>query len=401
VAYPSGLAYNYQAYSAPVRSSTEGGPAKLKPAPTAQPAAQSAASSPDRVQLSSGSQPSEGQAMGQMDNLRRMSQQRSAPKLPEETSNNLAKNIIDTNTSWGNLDEDKVGANLSNFRTQPQVIDKVLNGVSDSDRDDISERLAAHLTDDQLKQMASTPEGVATMKKMIGHLNTGSVSQDETTQIQRLGKYSATKHGRLLDDTISQPVKDSLNKAGMTHQPISEGNGRINFDEYSVTIDKMPPGVTPQDFLDKFADNPNKTVNSDGVDNLGEFSRRNPGSPAAPGAIYDIDMAGPENGSVVMKDKQPGSITLSTIDGDKYGEHPIYGNREFGFTSNEDGSTTFYTRAADRMDFINGQTPLGATAASAIQSSLWNSFTEGVAKELTRQGGTVRPDSRTEYHQMQ
>jgi hypothetical protein len=400
MAYPSGLPYNYQSYSPPVKSSTEGGPARIKPAPTEQPAAQTPAPSADRVQLSSNSQ-GENQAMSQMDSLRRMAQNRPAPRLPEETSNNLANNIVDSNTSWGNLDENKVGANLSHFRTQPQVIDKVLDKVSDSDRDDVSERLAAHMTDAQLKEMGSTPEGVATMKRMIGDLNTGSVAQDETNQIQRLGQFSAAKHGSLLDDTLSQPVKDSLAKAGMTHQAIKDGHGRINFDEYSVTMDKMPPGLSAQQFLDKFADNPNKAVNNSGVNTLGEFSRRNPSSPAEPGAIYDIDMAGPENGSVVMKDKRPGSITLSTIDGDKYGEHPIYGNREFGFTSNKDGSTTFYTRAADRMDLVNGQTPLGATAASGVQSSLWNNFTEGVAAELTRQGGTVRPDSRTEYHQMQ
>jgi hypothetical protein len=60
------------------------------------------------------------------------------------------------------------------------------------------------------------------------------------------------------------------------------------------------------------------------------FQRREDG-PAKPGDIFDINISG-DAGSVVIKDTAPDHFTVATVNGEPYGEHPIYGTRRFGWS---------------------------------------------------------------------
>ncbi|RAV27409.1 hypothetical protein [Sinomicrobium soli] len=76
-------------------------------------------------------------------------------------------------------------------------------------------------------------------------------------------------------------------------------------------------------------------------------------------AVIGIDIKGPDNESVIVSDYNTEKWTFSTIFDPKYGEHPVSGNRDFGYTQNGDGSYTFYTRGVDRLtDWLttSGQT---------------------------------------------
>ena len=311
-----------------------------------------------------------------------------------------AQGLISDRTSWGNLDENALGKDLGN--RDPKLVNETFNQLGDSNRDDVGLSYAKNLSDDRVRELASTEEGQKMLRRVIGDLNTGQVFQSEAEQVQRLGKLLGGKHSRLLDDTLPKEVQDKLKEAGMTHQPMKNGNGRVDFDEYSVTIDKMPPGVTPEEFLRRLRNNPNEAIPGEKFKDWTEFARRgDPKADAKPGDIYDIDMWGPENGSVVLRDSAPNRFTVSTVDGAALGEHPIYGNREFGFDKNEDGSTTFYTRAADRREWMSGQLPLGLQAARAGQRDTWKSMMSDLGAQIDEMGGFTRPGSIREGHDLQ
>ncbi|MDV2446003.1 hypothetical protein CMU93_00630 [Elizabethkingia anophelis] len=67
--------------------------------------------------------------------------------------------------------------------------------------------------------------------------------------------------------------------------------------------------------------------------------------------------------------------TFTTIYEPIYGEHPVSGNRDFGFTRNTDGSYTFYTRGVDRLTDRIGETArLINNYPFKKADNLWTSF---------------------------
>lgn len=311
-----------------------------------------------------------------------------------------AAGLISERTSWGNLDETALGKDLGN--RDPKLVNETFNQLGDGNRDDVGLSYAQNMSDDRIRELAGTEEGQKTLRRVIGDLNTGQVYQSEAEQVQRLGKLLGGKHSRLLDDTLPEAAAKGVKDAGMTHQPLKNGNGRIDFDDYSITVDKMPPGVTPEEFLRRLRNDPNGAIPGENFKGWTEFARRgDPKADAKPGDIYDIDMYGPENGSVVLRDSAPDHFTVSTVHGPPYSEHPIYGNREFGFEKNDDGSTTFYTRAADRREWMSGQLPLGLQTARAGQAETWRSMMKDLGAQIDDMGGFTRPGSFREGHDLQ
>lgn len=262
------------------------------------------------------------------------------------------------------------------------------------------------LTDQELKDKAKTPEGKAELDRLTRGMNDKTPSlafreaektQEKTDQIARLGKVTDPGHANVLDGALPPGFEKALADKGLSLQKMGDGTGRVRMDNYSVTVDKMPPGMTPEQFLEKLATNPNAAIPNKGFKDYADFSRRGDDKdrPSQVGDVFDIQMGPLESGPVAIRDKQSDRFTVSTVTDEKAGNtHPINGNREFGFTKNEDGSTTFYTRAADRRQGPAGLT--GANEATAyFQNECWENFTKGVADQITADGGTVRPNSRT------
>jgi hypothetical protein len=197
-------------------------------------------------------------------------------------------------------------------------------------------------------------------------------------------------HSRLLEwsrsGKVSSELQESLKNAGASHQNIRDGRGDYVFDSYESTIDKMPPGVTPEKFLRDMMRDLNGTVDNTGFNVINKFSRRGDGDPAV-GDIYDIDILGPVNGSVILSEVADDHFIFTTIK-TPTDTHPEHGSREFGFERNEDGSVTFYTRGASRPHDV-----LTDLFGDLPQATGWTRLMRGIEDSIKTAGGSVKPNS--------
>lgn len=204
---------------------------------------------------------------------------------------------------------------------------------------------------------------------------------------------NSPSHRRLLAEIYPSEVFQALAAAEAKLQSI--GRGKIFggkgfpdyvYDNYSVIVEKMPLGITPEAFLLELLKDLNGTVKNKTFDDLNEFTRRSKDTPKI-GDIYDIDIEGPDNGSVVLTGLTNSYFIFSTIETklSETGKHPEYGSREFGFERNADGTITFYTRGASRPgDFLIEH--IGARK----QAQSWNSLIAGIKAGIEQRGGQVR-----------
>lgn len=303
-----------------------------------------------------------------------------------------AEQLIDDHSGWGTLDESGLGEDLADEAvTDPDLVDAVLDELGSGDRDDVSLETLEELGDDELADLAGDADGRDLLEHMVDLLNGGNVSAPEEIQIERVLPLISDTHVRLVFDAVSPAVAAALQAAGATLQPIADGSGSYVFDEYTVVIDRMPPGVSASDFLMEMALDLNGTVDDGAFDAVNRFSRRATGAPQ-PGDIYDIDILGPDNGSVVLAAMRWSSdasyFIFSTIATPTTGSHPEFGNREFGFFTNDDGSTTFYTRGASRP--ANWPTRQGGALP---QATSWSRLMRGISNAIDARGGASRPGS--------
>jgi hypothetical protein len=202
-------------------------------------------------------------------------------------------------------------------------------------------------------------------------------------------------HARLRQGAwCEDPAIASANDATCKFQPLSAGSGTYVYDEYSVTITSMPPGLTPEEFLLEFAKDPNGTVSHGLFNSINVFTKRTKTDPRI-GDLYDIDIAGPDNGSIVLVALSPGFgvstgdswFDIQTVDCDKYGSHPENGAREFGFEYVSDG-VKFYTRGVSRPG--NAAIRL---AGAAPQMMGWTSMMKGISNTIAKRGGMPKANS--------
>ena len=175
---------------------------------------------------------------------------------------------------------------------------------------------------------------------------------------------------------------------------LSDGVGPYKYDEYSITINSFPTNLSPMSYLKEFAMSPNSAVNNKIFNIANKFKKRISGRLAL-GDIWDIDIMGPDNGSIVLVKTSPYLVSsngfdiqadawfdIQTIECEKYGTHPECGGREFGFESLPTG-IKFYTRGVSRsyMQIHRSGTP--------IQNQSWKSMLSGIAEELTQRGAII------------
>ena len=142
-------------------------------------------------------------------------------------------------------------------------------------------------------------------------------------------------------------------------QPIEQGIGRMNIDNYRVQISKLPrwndKEIPIGDFFQYFRKNINLFLDR----NTCVFKPWQPADQAVwstknpVGAIVNIDMytdsgRNPESGAVLCSDAGPDYWIFSTLTGAGLGTHPVNGNREFGYTLEGEGAIV-YTMAVDRV----------------------------------------------------
>lgn len=205
------------------------------------------------------------------------------------------------------------------------------------------------------------------------------------------------RHRDLMKTEIPEAAKESLKKLGQdVHNGFDQGEGNYNVDEYSVILDKLPDGMTPQEFMNKFLAAPNATASNPDFDFYNDFYAKKAGKdealPAgegedggAPGVgnWYHLDIPG-NNGDVMIVDKDNDmedgriSTTVQTMTDDQYAsaeDHPVSGRRQFGLEKLEGGGYRFYTRGFDRAEGMAEDCDLSRES----QDADWSALMKGVA----------------------
>ncbi|MEO8171922.1 MAG: hypothetical protein ABI581_02520, partial [Sediminibacterium sp.] len=182
-------------------------------------------------------------------------------------------------------------------------------------------------------------------------------------------------------------------------EKIANGNGVVNLDYYPVTVTQLPTingrQLTPEETLDHIRKNINSFVNNtitefypynyQSIDDNALWNSNNPNS-----AIVELIIPG-DKGSVITsyETSKPNKWTFTTIHDPKNGDHPVSGNREFGVTTNPDGSYTFYTKAADRVTSLLGSViNSGTTLQFLMAEGLWRSFQIGIKTWIDSNSGS-------------
>jgi len=208
-----------------------------------------------------------------------------------------------------------------------------------------------------------------------------------------IGILVSPTHARLVGERPAGgvDVQAGLARHGARLQSITQGEGSIVYDEYSVVVDAMPITLRPRDFLAEMATDLNSAINNDVFDEVNEFRRRRSDARRGPGPgdVYDIDIRGPDNGSVVLVERTPSRFVFQTVYTSETGQHPEYGSREFGYEVIERGRVRFYTRGASRPGG-RGAIHIGMRGVGGYyQRRGWTALIQGIANQIRSRGGHV------------
>jgi hypothetical protein len=112
-----------------------------------------------------------------------------------------------------------------------------------------------------------------------------------------------------------------------------------------------------------------------------------------------IDIKGPDNGSVIVTRTGDNLWRFSTIFDPHYGQHPVSGHRDFGYTLNGDGSYTFYTKGVDRLTSWDGEWARKNLNNYPFKQAdaLWNSFQDKVYSFVNANKGSSSIDNTQIY----
>ena len=209
------------------------------------------------------------------------------------------------------------------------------------------------------------------------------IDVDDVDQAQRY----APRWADLFNWTVPDWIPGYLAGRNMSVQRISDAVGALNLDRYEVRISSVPSGHTAESLLEyvrthlnDFLDTGNSefipyTVGDDDV-------KWTSSSPV--GAVFKIDIIGPDNAAVVASLVEPRRWRFTTIHTEWSGDHPVSGHREFGVRTDADGTVVAYTRGADRA--TDG---LGEGIAFFGADRLWKSFQAKLVDWVNSNGGSA------------
>jgi len=228
-------------------------------------------------------------------------------------------------------------------------------------------------------------------------LNTNNNVNEPYTSQQSM---DATNDVAPWSDLINfKPSSTDVNNAGNRVfgtpevQNIEDGNGQLNVDYYSVTISGLPDGVSSGGaLLNYFRSNLNSFTNGNtsfGAYNEGEGKRflANENSALMSfqvllGGFFNVDDL-----SVMQSKNSSNYWVFSTMTTFRDGGHPVSGNRQFGVTTNNNGTYTFFTRGADRPN-----TMLDKASSSLIfegADELWQAVMTNMVNYINDNGGNA------------
>lgn len=299
-----------------------------------------------------------------------------------------------TNMFGLNLDEEGLAKEL--VAGLPGDVDVVLEvfGLLDvNDIDDVAQAMSEAMGTRALLEQKLRPHP-ALARMLVVFLQLDWTTDAEADAIERMARAGSPDHDRLAREpwNSSPTITKALAATGAELQPNRKGWGDLILDEYSVVVDRMPPGLTPEAYLQEMADHINAAVKSRLFDTIDTFARRpkpgNKGGPAV-GDIYHINIYGPDNGSVMLVESTPDHFIFQTVWTNEDGYHPEYGARQFGFERLRGGAVRWYTKGVSRPGRAPGAGPVGRP----IQELGFIGLLNGIGAELARRGGVTRSGS--------
>lgn len=229
-------------------------------------------------------------------------------------------------------------------------------------------------------------------------------------QIQKWQVLTQHKPNQAILDKLNA-IKSKYPLSDVAWQSIENASGDVvNLDYFPVTITTLPNNpITGQRFtapeflnyirthMNDFVDNSITAFSPSTITGFSEAQIWNSNNPF--GGVIHLDISGGAgDGTVICTEYNPNNWIFSTIEVPYKpfrqgfdGEHPVSGNREFGFAQNVNGSYTFYTRGVDRITDA-----LDAFVANKIlddpfqnPDALWNSFKLGIYSFTQGHAGTA------------
>ncbi|QIH36770.1 hypothetical protein [Sphingobacterium sp. DR205] len=208
--------------------------------------------------------------------------------------------------------------------------------------------------------------------------------------IDRLNQLSASPH---IVPGLNSPIIARIQNIDNAYSSV------VNMDYFSVNVNKLPTVGNEQMSAENFLQMIRVNINGFVDQNRSKFTPYNYygvndndlwNSPNPLGAIIGIDIPGPDNGSVIVSKSTSTGWTFTTINDPKYQDHPVSGNRDFGYQQNSDGSYTFFTRGVDRITNWDG-TLLQEIAQTPFTQAdiLWSSFQGKIANFVNQNKGNA------------
>jgi hypothetical protein len=308
-------------------------------------------------------------------------------QTPSPPSTMDAETVIDSHTVWGLLDRDALGQTLLDLLpAEVKLVSAVFDRLDKSDRAVVALAIAAKAEDIKLGAISFDPAGRELLRTLVTELGTGPTTDAEHGQMQRIAEVVFPIYGIMTTEAWKDDplITAALAAADATLQSVQDGCCDIVYDSYEVTITAMPTDLTPEAFLSEFQFDLNKVADSTQFNIINVFDRRDEDDTVDLGDIYDIDMAGPDNGSVIVAVLDPKYMIVQTLETrlEETGVHPEFGSRQFGFEP-IDGGIRFFTRGASRPE-----TPFPVKQVGALMQRVgWTGMVQGLGQAIASRGG--------------
>jgi len=122
------------------------------------------------------------------------------------------------------------------------------------------------------------------------------------------------------------------------------------------------------------------------IEDRGKWQSPNPMNTVVTFDIKDKNFGNIDDASVMVTNFSSRGWMFSTVQNPDDNQHPVSGNRFFGYKSNNDGSYTFFAIGADRLTgYLDNR--FGDPLAFLQANKLWESFQLNIVNFVNKNGG--------------
>lgn len=218
---------------------------------------------------------------------------------------------------------------------------------------------------------------------------------------------------RLLNEGYSNDVYESLKHYNQGQpadeqvklQSLNPKNRVTQFDEFTTTVMMPEKGLTPPQVFSDMRRRLDTAGTGEGLEDFKGWNTFSYYDPAAInsradklpriGDIFEVNIRGLDDGDVMMTGLVEGAnesyLRYSTLTNNLpggHGRHLLNGSREYGYTTNGDGSVTFYSRGVDQWNA--GYRGI-SKPSNFFQERSWLSFLRSIEDRVKAKGGHVIP----------